>query len=212
MSSHPFSAAQSQSIDPNDSLGSSLSSELPGSGSVLEIIAADLYRIGSMILGEGEDTIGLIEQAVTTVDISSDSGEAEASHSGRLALAAGAIELIQRHDLDQLAAPADDSGPASCIEDDELDAAGVTRAELEQMLAGEDARSLRTWLEGLAVPLRVIFVLRAVAGLSSVEVAVLLAEHGGPAAENWTPDAVRGNFRQALCSLASQLLHASNTR
>jgi hypothetical protein len=210
MSSHQFSAAQSQSIDPNDSLGSSLGSELPGSGSVLEIIAADLYRIGSMILGEGEDTIGLIEQAVTTVDISSDSEPA--SHSGRLALAAGAIELIQRHDPAQFAAPADDSGPASCIEDDELDAAGVTRAELEQMLAGEDARSLRTWLEGLAVPLRVIFVLRAVAGLSSVEVAALLAEHGGPTAENWTPDAVRGNFRQALCSLASQLLHASNTR
>jgi hypothetical protein len=88
----------------------------------------------------------------------------------------------------------------------------VTPDELEQMIAGPESRRLRDWLEGLSVQLRTIFVLRAVAGLSSPEVAGLLAEHGGPSAQEWTPDAVRGSFRQALCSLASQLIHTAATR
>ena len=37
----------------------------------------------------------------------------------------------------------------------------------------------------------------------------LLAAHGGPRAAGWTPEAVRELFRQALCSLASQLIHAT---
>jgi hypothetical protein len=60
--------------------------------------------------------------------------------------------------------------------------------------------------------LRVTFVLRAIAGLGSAEVAGLLADFGGPAAENWTPASVRTIFRQALCSLAAQLLHATAER
>jgi len=76
------------------------------------------------------------------------------------------------------------------------------------MISGPEAHRLRNWLEGLSVSLRVIFVLRAVAGLSSQEIAGLLAEHGGEAAKGWTPDAVRAAFRQAICSLASQLIHA----
>jgi hypothetical protein len=182
---------------------------LSGWDEVLEKVAGDLYRIGSMLLGEGEETIGLIEQAVATADIPSCSDHLEARHSGRLALGAGAIELLARRDASSLAAPEGEPGPAGCIEDDDLSAAGLTHDELERMMNGPDRGRLREWLEGLSAPLRVIFVLRAVAGLSSTDVAGLLAEHGGPAAENWTPDDVRIGFRQALCSLASQLLHAS---
>jgi len=48
-----------------------------------------------------------------------------------------------------------------------------------------------------------------VAGLSAADTAGLLATHGGRAAAGWTPEAVRELFRQALCSLASQLIHAT---
>jgi len=37
----------------------------------------------------------------------------------------------------------------------------------------------------------------------------MLAEHGGKGAEGWNADAVREFFRQGLCSLASQLIHAT---
>jgi hypothetical protein len=66
---------------------------------------------------------------------------------------------------------------------------------------------VRTWLESLPTPKRVIFVMRAVAGFSSVETATMLATYGGPLTAGWTAEAVREIFRQALCSLASQLLH-----
>jgi hypothetical protein len=40
----------------------------------------------------------------------------------------------------------------------------------------------------------------------------LLAEHGGSEAQDWNPESVRSVFRQALCSLASQLIQASAAR
>jgi len=183
---------------------------------LLETIAAELYRISSMLLGEGEQAIGLIEDVVANIDLHACSSHSEARHQSRLLLAADAISVLRERDFasksSSLAAPADDFGPASCIEDDDLSAAGVTPDELEHMISGPDSHRLRDWLEGLPVSLRVIFVLRAVAGLSSGEVAALLAEHGGPVARNWTPDGVRSSFRQALCSLASQLIHATSTK
>jgi len=207
-----FFAQVSEMLDgqPNDPV--TVEAALSGWDGLLEQAAADLYQIASMLLGEGEETIGLLEQAVATSDISACSDHLEARHSGRLALAARAIELLQRREPASLAAPVDESGPASCIEDDDLSSAGVTLPELELMLTGPDRHRLRDWLEGLSAPLRVIFVLRAVAGLTSAEIAGILAEHGGPEAETWTPEGVRSCFRQALCSLASQMLHASSTK
>jgi hypothetical protein len=180
---------------------------------LLEKIAAELYRISSMLLGEGEESIRLIEQVVATVDLPACHDHVEARHRSRLALAAQAIALLASRDASALVAPTEEeSGLVSCIEEDDLEAAGVSPADLERMISGPYNHHLRDWLEGLSVSLRVIFVLRAVAGLSSGEIAALLAEYGGPAAQNWTPDAVRSGFRQALCSLASQLIHATATR
>jgi DNA-directed RNA polymerase specialized sigma24 family protein len=185
---------------------------LTGWDGVLERIAADTYRVASMLLGEGEQAIGLIERVIAEVDFKVCSSQAEARHNSRLQMAADAIAILTQKDAAALAAPKDDSGPSSCIEDDDLEAAGVTPDELEQMISGPEAYRLRNWLEGLTVSLRVIFVLRAVAGLSSQEIAGLLAEQGGEIAQDWTPDTVRATFRQALCSLASQLIHATATK
>lgn len=80
------------------------------------------------------------------------------------------------------------------------------------MIAGPDRERVRTWLESLPADQRAIFVLRAVAAIPSQETAALLAAHGGPGAAAWTADSAREVFRQALCSLASQLLHASGVR
>jgi len=188
----------------------SVERSLSGWDGLLEKIAAELYHVGSMILGGGEETILLIEHVVANVDIPACSDALDARHKSRLALGADAISVLRKRDPASVAAPAEEEGPVSCIEDDDLSAAGVTHAELERMLTAPEDQHLRGWLEGLPVSQRTIFVLRAIGGLSSVEVAVLLAEHGGAAAQDWTPDAVRSSFRQALCSLASQLIHATH--
>jgi DNA-directed RNA polymerase specialized sigma24 family protein len=211
-----FFAQVSGMLDGQPKEAATVETALSGWDALLEKMGSDTYRIGSMLIGEGEETIRLIEEVVTDVDIRACSSHQEARHRSRLILAAKAISVLAARDSashpSSLAAPdknSGDSGPVSCIEDDDLSSAGVTSAELEQMLTGPDSHHLRDWLEGLSVSLRVIFVLRAVAGLSSPEIAGLLAEHGGPAAQDWTPETVRSSFRQALCSLASQLLQAS---
>lgn len=179
---------------------------------VLDKIAAEQYRIASMLLGEGEAAVAAIEQVVARIDLNACTDEADARHQARLLLAEDAISNLATQDAASLAAPEAESGPASCIEDDDLSAAGVTAVELEQMISGPENHRLREWLEGLAPQLRVIFVLWAIAGLNSGEVAGLLSLNGGEYAKGWTPDGVRIAFRQALCSLASQLIHLTAAR
>ncbi len=77
------------------------------------------------------------------------------------------------------------------------------------MITGPDRDRVRNWLESLPAAMRTIYVVRAVAGFTAQETADLLVTHGGPQAAGWTADAVRELFRQALCSLASQLIHAT---
>jgi DNA-directed RNA polymerase specialized sigma24 family protein len=137
-----------------------------------------------------------------------------ARKSSRRALCGAALELLARRDAKSLEAPEGLEHVATCIEDDDLDsvgnAAGVSRGELEQMMSGPDRGRVRTWLTSLPTAMRSIFVFRAVAGFTAAETAGLLAAHGGPAAADWTPDAVRELFRQGLCSLASQMIQATS--
>ncbi len=89
----------------------------------------------------------------------------------------------------------------------------VFRAKSWQtMMAGPDRDRVRKWLASLPLEMRVVFVLRAVAGFTSADTAAMLAAHAGPSAAGWNADAVREIFRQGLCSLASQLIQATTAR
>jgi hypothetical protein len=181
-----------------------------GMDGILDQIAAGLYSIASMLVGEGEDSIRLVETAVATADISACTEPAESRQNSRRALCAAALELLAKRDASSLIAPEGLEHAATCIGDDELDAAGVSTHELEQMIAGPERDRVRTWLESLPTEMRTIFVLRAVAGFSAPETVDLLRTAGGATAQGWTDDAVREIFRQGLCSLASQVLQAAN--
>jgi hypothetical protein len=185
---------------PNDTANSSLQSP-----DAFDRVAAGSYALASMLVGEGEDAIALVESALTNAEVSS-AGAPELAL--RRALVAAALRLLSRRNPSSLAAPAELAHASTCIEDDDLDAAGMSRDELESMLAGPDRDRVRTWLEQLPPATRVIFVLRAVAGFSAPETATLLSAHAGPQAAAWSPDAVRELFRQGLCSLASQMIRA----
>jgi len=180
-----------------------------GMDSMFDLIAAGLYNLASMLVGEGEDSIRLVETAVSNTDLSSSNDPDRSRKSTKRALADAALAILDQRDPGSLAAPKGLQPAGTCIEDDDLDAADDSGEELERMLAGPDRERVRQWLESLPTAVRTIFVLRAVAGLSAAETAGLLAEHGGAAAASWTADAVRGVFRQGLCSLASQLLQAT---
>lgn len=179
---------------------------------MFDIIAAGLYSMASMMVGEGEDSISLVELAVANAEVSGCADPVQARRSSRLALLTAALQMIARRDAASLAAPEGLEHAATCIDDDDLDAAGMSRDELERMIAGPDRDRVRKWLESLPTALRAIFVLRAVAGFTASETAELLAANGGPQAAGWSAEAVRELFRQALCSLASQLIHATAGR
>jgi DNA-directed RNA polymerase specialized sigma24 family protein len=181
-----------------------------GMDDMFDKIAAGLYSLASMLVGEGEDGVRLVETTIATAEVSRNPRDGR--QNSRRALAAAAIEILARRDPAALAAPEALEPARTCIEDDDLDAAGEYGEELERMIAGPDRDRVRNWLESLPTALRTIFVLRAVAGLSAGETAALLAAHGGSAAAGWTAETVREDFRQGLCSLASQLIHATAVR
>lgn len=183
-----------------------------GMDEIFDMIAAGLYSLASMLVGEGEESVQLVETAIATADISSSSDAEQARKSSRMALSRAALELLNRRDPGSLAAPKDLAPTSSCIQDEDLDAGGISAEELAKLMAGPQRDSVRQWLAGLPVEFRVIFALRAVAGFASPEVASLLAANGGPHASGWTPAEVREVFRQALCSLASQVIHATTAR
>ncbi len=178
----------------------------------LDRFAAGLYTLASMLIGEGEESAQLVETAVETAEVSSCDNAERAGKYSQLALCGAAIGILERRNPASLAAPSGLRPASTCIEDDDLEAAGVSRDELSRLIAGPDRDRVRTWLAGLPDALRIVFVLRAVAGLTSAETASLLASHGGPSAAGWGADDVREIFRQALCSLASQLIHATAGR
>jgi hypothetical protein len=184
---------------------------LDGLDDMFDLIAAGMYSLASMLVGEGEDSIRLVETAVANAEISKSHNPAESRKNSRRTLSAAALDLLARRDPASLAAPEGLEHTATCIDDDELDAGAVSSQDLEHMISGPDRDRVRIWLESLPTPLRTIFVLRAVAGLTPAETADLLQAHGGPQAAGWTADAVRELFRQGLCSLASQVLHAAHS-
>jgi hypothetical protein len=175
---------------------------------MFDVIAAGLYSLASMLVGEGEDSIRLVETAVANAEMSACSQPEEARLAGRRALVVAALNLIATRDPAALAAPEGLEHADTCIDDDDLDAVGVSSEELERMLAGPDRDRMRVWLESLPTPTRTIFVLRAVAAYSTAQTAAALAGFGGPRAAGWRSEAVRELFRQGLCSLASQMVKA----
>jgi hypothetical protein len=182
---------------------------LEGMDAMLDAIAAGLYSLASMLAGEGEDGVRLVETAVATTEVSECTDPLVGRKRSRRALAKAALEVIVRRNPGSLAAPEGVEPTGGCIDDDDLEADGVSGLELERMIAGPDRDRVRSWLENLPVDVRTVFVLRAVAGFTAQETAALLAEYGGPKAAGWTADGVRAVFRQGLCSLASQLIHAA---
>jgi hypothetical protein len=181
---------------------------LGGMDALLDMIAAGFYSMASMLVGEGEDSIRLVETAVARTEISKSADAAQSRKNSRKALCSAAIELIAQRKPGSLAAPEWLQHVSTCIEDDDLESAGISRTEFENMLAGPGRENVKNWIESLPTETRVIFVLRAVAGFTADESAALLRDHGGPGADKWSADAVRETFRQGLCSLASQLINA----
>jgi hypothetical protein len=173
---------------------------------IFEQVASGLYSLASMLVGEGEDSARLVEEAIESAQVSPCADPQNARHCSRRALAIAALKLLAGRCPGCLDAPRGLTPATTCIEGDDLASSGISSGELEGMISGRDRERVREWLESLPKWMRTVFALRAVAGFNAAETASLLKIHGGPQAATWTPQIVSEVFRQGLCSLASQVL------
>ena len=176
---------------------------------ILELVAAGLYSLASMLVGEGEQSARLVEETIESAQVSPCADPQNARRCSRRALAVAALKLLAGRCPGCLDAPRGLTPATTCIEGDDLASAGISTGELASMISGAERERVREWLDSLPTWMRTVFALRAVAGFSAAETAALLKLHGGPQAAAWTPEAVREVFRQGLCSLASQVLRSS---
>jgi len=181
---------------------------LAGLEEIFELVASGLYSLASMLVGEGEDSARLVEEAISSAQVSPCADPQEARRSSRRALAVAALKLLATSCPGCLDAPQGLTPASNCIEGDDLASAGISTGELESMISGQERERMRAWLASLPTSMRTVFALRAVAGFNSAETAALLNLHGGAQAAAWNPEAVSEIFRQGLCSLASQVLRS----
>jgi|CZKF01.1.fsa_nt_gi DNA-directed RNA polymerase specialized sigma24 family protein len=179
---------------------------------IFELVASGLYSLASMLVGEGEESARLVEETIASVQVSPCADPQNARRCSRRALATTALEMLAARCPGCLAAPQGLAPASTCIEGDDLASAGLSSGELESMISGTERERVREWLASLPTWMRTVFALRAVAGFNAAETAALLKLHGGAQAAGWTTAAVSEVFRQGLCSLASQVLHASAGR
>lgn len=100
-----FSERMHGLVDGQPKDDAAISKALEGMDDIVESIAAGLYNLASMLVGEGEDAMGLVETTIATTEVSLCHDPAEGSRSSRRALCTAALGVIERRDPGSLAAP-----------------------------------------------------------------------------------------------------------
>ena len=170
-----------------------------------ENAAVEMYRFAALMLGNEAEAIELVENTVAQVDIDPCADPGGVKGLVRERVLDGALEIMHRHDPRSFSAvPAADPA-GSCIDDDST--LPLSSAEISDLAEGAGRGPLRAWLERLSHAQRAVFVQRAVLGSSNADTARAINRHSKPSI--WTAEAVGSLFRQALCSLATSLLHSA---
>jgi DNA-directed RNA polymerase specialized sigma24 family protein len=169
-------------------------------------VVQELFQTAALILASQEEAVVAFEQAVARTDIDPSTEPAKVYLQTRELLTRLAVERAVA--LDPSAFTPEALAPASdvCLDTDDWEATGLTAGQLNELVSGTGRTRLRDWLEHLRPASRVIFVLRAILGKDSPQVAETL-QQASPGAV-WTPAQVGQVFRGALCSLATSLVHA----
>lgn len=170
-----------------------------------EHAAVEMYRFAALMLGNETEALRLVENTVASVDVDPCADPCAARGVVRERVLDGALAIMHRQDP----ASFDDLPPAEtasgCIEDDGTGA--LSGDQLSELLtAGAGRGPLREWLNRLTQAQRAVFLQRAVLGRTNADTAKAINRIARPSV--WTAEAVGSLFRQALCSLASALVHS----
>ena len=172
--------------------------------------AMELFQTAAMLLGQEQEAVSVVEEVVAAAKSDLCADPQAAHRETREQVIAASLKRLASHPGGGLDAgvAADEISPSTCIESDDLSAAGLSPKQLEGLIEGPGSGRLRGWLDQLSPALRAVFVLRAVLGQGNLAASNALRGSGSFGAEGWTPAKVSLVFRQALCSLANSLVHA----
>jgi hypothetical protein len=183
-------------------------SQAPGASLLMaEDTAVQLFQIAALMLGDEQEAVSLVEETVAKVDADPCAEATLAYAQARSLLVHNAVQRMAGLYPEAFGVPAAEPADAgSCIETDDLGAAGLTGEQVGALFSGAGRAGMREWLGRLAPALRAVFVLRAVAGQDGEQTAESLRQSGARGAQAWRRDQVGTAYRQALCSLASCLI------
>ena len=181
----------------------------PGSTGALraEHTALELFQLAALLVGTEQEALRLVEESVSEVDMDPCAEHSTADEVARQKLTERALAWLSQRDPQSFSPAGTDLPVSSCVDTDDMEAAGLSSAGLAQLLEGARRQELRTWLDQLPLSHRAIFVQRVVLGRDSRATADAMRQAAG--AEGWTSDYVSQTFRSALCSLANQLAHSA---
>lgn len=168
--------------------------------------ALQLFQIAALMLGDEEEAVSLVEESVAKVETDPCADAPLAYAEARSRLVETAVRRMAGLYPEAFAVPTAQASDATCIETDDLGAAGLTGEQFGALISGAGRAGMREWLQRLAPALRAIFVLRAVAGQDGEQTAESLRRSGARGAQAWRRDQVGNAYREALCSLATCLM------
>lgn len=171
--------------------------------------ALELFQVAALMLGNEAEAVTLVEEAVAATELDPCADAAAMRRLATATLIEGALGKLSRRDPAAFEASEANHEPATCIENDDLSAAGVSPGQLSELIAGGGREQLREWLGQLPGVQRAVFVQRAVLGQDNAVTAETLRKSAGRGANGWTADKVSEVFRQALCSLATSLVNSA---
>lgn len=168
-----------------------------------ENAALEMYRFAALMLGDETEAQRLVESTVSGVDVDPCADPCAAKGQVRERVIDGALQIMHRQDPASFASLPAGEPASDCLEEP----AALTDAEMADLVAGAGRGTLRAWLGRLSQAQRAVFVQRAVLGSTNAETAKAINRYARPSV--WTAESVGRLFRQALCSLASALTHAT---
>lgn len=169
-----------------------------------------LFHIAALLLGNEQEAAQAVEEVVALPDLAPDVDEEQARTIVRDRLIVLCLNRLEQAAPGSLNPAAIGAAPQSCIENEDLYAAGMTPEQLQALLTDPAEDRLRQWLERLPPVLRAVFVMRAIVGRDNKGAAANLRNTIAAAAAGWTPGHVSQVYRQALCSLASSLVSSTH--
>lgn len=177
----------------------------------LQNAASDLFQTAAMLLGQEHEAVSVVEEVVAGAEVDPCCDPHTAHREAREHVITASLKRMGQNPAGGLDAELAAGGTSSntCIESEDLSAAGLTTAQLEALLEGPGRVRLRQWLDLLSPAMRAVFVLRALLGRGNEAAAEALQASGSPGAAGWTVATVSQVYRKALCSLATSLLHSS---